>query len=329
MENQIDNKFTWVIQKFSALQSGSNYSDQFVIGGFKWRLLTFPKGDGNRSFLPLYLEVSDREALPHGWMSHTKFSLKKQTCFDQKTTLSGFPEMIPYSTLHEKGGGFLVNGVVKIVAEIEVLGVIGKRDVSEEPKETTQPLKKIKREEDAKSKDLLKETLAVKESIDVNGFQVLPSQAEFVSRVFKKYPDIASQLGAKNESLRTAGMYVFLSLIKTLCKSLQELSNDDLMEADNALTYLKCSGIKLDWLEQKLEEVKVKKKQEQIGETRMQELEEELKGVKQNCTDIEALLEKKKEELNNIKHKCSDIEGLLEKEKAKVLAARAPALTLG
>ncbi|VVB06131.1 unnamed protein product [Arabis nemorensis] len=137
-------------------------------------------------------------------------------------------------------------------------------------------------------KDLLKETSSVKESIDVNGFQVLPSQVEFVSLVFKKYPDIALELQAKNESLRTAGMYVFLSLIKTLCKSLQELSSDDLIQADNALTFLKCSGIiKVDWLEHKLEQVKVKKKQEQVGETRMQELEEELNGVKQNCSDIE------------------------------------------
>ncbi|VVB06129.1 unnamed protein product [Arabis nemorensis] len=62
-------------------------------------------------------------------------------------------------------------------------------------------------------------------------------------------------------------------------------------------------GHKVDWLEKKLEEVKEKKKEEQIGVARMQEVEETLT-------------------------KCSDVKALLEKEEAKVLAVRAPALTL-
>ena len=75
-------------------------------------------------------------------------------------------------------------------------------------------------------------------------------------------------------------------------------------------------------MERKLEEVKEKKIEEQIGKTGMQELEEDLKVLKQKCSDIEALLEKENQ-------KCSDIKALLEKEKTKVLAAaRAPPLTL-
>lgn len=96
-------------------------------------------------------------------------------------------------------------------------------------------------------------------------------------------------------------MYVFLGLIETLCKSLDELSNDNLVEAENSLSYLKCSGIKVDWLEKKVEDVKEKKKEEQIGVARMQEVEETLKMFE---------------------HKCSDAKVLLEKEEAKVLAVR-------
>ncbi|CAH2063705.1 unnamed protein product [Thlaspi arvense] len=215
--------------------------------------------------------------------------------------------MLPLTKLVDKNGGYLVNGEVKIVAEVEVLEVIGNVDQSQES--PIQPMKRIKLEHDNNgvSSDLLNYTPPVKEDIDDDVFQILPSQVEFVSRVFKKYPDIALELRAKNQSVRTACMYVFLSVIETLCKSLQELSNDDLMEAGNALTYLKYSGIKVDWLEQKLEEVKEKKKGEQIGETRIQELEEELKDLKRKCTDLEALLGG---------------------EKTKVLGARAPALTL-
>lgn len=58
--------------------------------------------------------------------------------------------MISLSELHDKEG-FLVNREVKIVLKVDVLEVQGKVDVSEE-------------------------SLPVMETIDVNGFHVLPSQ---------------------------------------------------------------------------------------------------------------------------------------------------------
>ncbi|CAH2060446.1 unnamed protein product, partial [Thlaspi arvense] len=69
---------------------------------------------------------------------------------------------------------------------------------------------------------------------------------------------------------------------------LQDLSYDDLLGADSALTYVRDSRFK----------------------------ESKLK-----FSFKEALFEKEKEELKNLKKKCSDIETWLEKEKAKVFAA--------
>jgi len=60
--------------------------------------------------------------------------------------------MLPLTELY---GGFLVSGQVKIVAEVGVLEVVGKSDV-------------------------LEETLLVNGGINVNGFQVLPSQVRKV-----------------------------------------------------------------------------------------------------------------------------------------------------
>jgi len=99
----------------------------------------------------------------------------------------------------------------------------------------------------------------------------------------------------------------------------QNLSIADLGQTEQALTYLKNSGFKVDWLERKLEEVTEKKIQEHIGKSRMQGLEEDLKVFKKKCSEIEALLEKEKEELKDLKQKCSDTEALLEKEKTKLL----------
>lgn len=91
--------------------------------------------------------------------------------------------MLPLSRLHAKDGGFLVNDELKIVAEVNVLEVIGILDVSEETKEySTQPLKKVKVDYDSvASNDLLNGTPPVSELMDVNSFQVLPSM------VFKFY----------------------------------------------------------------------------------------------------------------------------------------------
>ncbi|CAA7060669.1 unnamed protein product [Microthlaspi erraticum] len=319
MANEADNKFTWLIKNFSSSDADHIYSSQFVIGDCKWRLLAYPKGDKkDRACLALYLVVADSKTLPLGWRRHTKFSItlvnqtsenlsllkKAQHWFDEKSHALGYSAMLPLAKLHDKDGGFVVNGQVKIVAEIDVLEVIGK-PVESEDSNQQQPVKKVKREDDT---DLLNMTPpTVTESIDVNGFQVFPSQVELVSRVFRKYPEIATDLRAKNEPLRTACMYVLLSLIEILCKSMEEFSEDNMVEAEDALTYLKHSGIKVDRLEQKLDEVKAKKKGEIDSEIRIQELEEELEVFKQ---------------------KCSDIEAQMEIEKSKVLANRAPALTL-
>ncbi|VVB06143.1 unnamed protein product [Arabis nemorensis] len=158
--------------------------------------------------------------------------------------------MLLLTKLHERDSGFLVNGELKITAEVDVLE-------TEESEGTTQPLKKRKQDNDGMlSIDLLNKTQQLKE---VHGFLILPSQAESVKRIFEKHPNMALDFQAKNQTVRTACMNVLLSLIETLCQSLQDLSIDELGQADNALTYLKNSGFKVDWLERKLEQVKEKK----------------------------------------------------------------------
>ncbi|KAL0866982.1 hypothetical protein Bca101_046100 [Brassica carinata] len=138
-----------------------------------------------------------------------------------------------------------------------------------------------------------------KKSIEVSGFQVLPSQVEAVRLIFKRHPDIAVEFRAKNQHLRKACMDFLLSLIETLCQSLEELSNDDLVEADVALTYLKGAGFKVDWLEKKLDIVKDKKEKEQSSLVRLQEMEDSLLELWKKCSDLDALVEKEEEELSD------------------------------
>ncbi|KAL9858273.1 putative MATH/TRAF domain-containing protein [Arabidopsis thaliana] len=299
MEEQYEKKITWTIKNFSSLPSKEIYSDYFIVGDSKWRLLAYPKGNGygiNKS-LSLLLDVADSESLPDGWKRHIKYRLTvvnqkseklskqkgdsfyicltmfprrtKVKClccseillgqpwFAQKLPSLGLQSMLPLNELLDVNGGFMVNGEVKIVAEVCVLEVVGKSDV-------------------------LVETLLVHESIDINGFQVLPSQVESVNSLFEDHPDIASNFRLENPLLRTQYMNSLLHLTEILCQSPQKLSNVDLVNAYSTLSYVTKAGFKLDWLEKKLKE---------IGETRVQDIEEELKDMKQKCADMEALLE--------------------------------------
>lgn len=124
-----------------------------------------------------------------------------------------------------------------------------------------------------------------------------------MNRLFGRHSDVATNLREKNQYLKTGYMNVILSLIETVHRSSKEISKADLADAYAALKSMTVAGFELDWLKKKLDQVSEKKEKEEAGEIRMREIEEELK---------------------NLKQKCSDLEAQLEKEKAEVLAARAP-----
>lgn len=124
------------------------------------------------------------------------------------------------------------------------------------------------------------------------------SQVESVKRIFERHPDIAEEFYAKNQHLRNACMTFLLSLVETLCQSLEKLSNEDLVEADIALTYLKDAGFKVDWLEKKLDQLKDKKEKEKSCLARLQEIEEHLQKLKQKCSQLDALADDEKTDLS-------------------------------
>ncbi|GJU46683.1 putative RNA-directed DNA polymerase [Tanacetum coccineum] len=66
--------FIWTIENFSRLTGKKVYSDVFVVGGYKWRVLMFPKGN-KVDHLSMYLDVADSTALPYGWSRYALFGL--------------------------------------------------------------------------------------------------------------------------------------------------------------------------------------------------------------------------------------------------------------
>ncbi|CAF2048410.1 hypothetical protein BRARA_I04019 [Brassica rapa] len=308
MVSEADNKFTWVIKDFSSLQSRRIYSDEFLIGGLKWCLIAYPKGS-KVDCLSLYLGVADHESLPLEWRRNTKFSLKvvnqfsdkssilreATEWFDQKTPSFGFTKILPLAKLNANDGGFLVNDELKIVAEINILQVIGEsNDESEGSQEVAvQPMKKTKMTEyGTGSSDLHKETSVGNETVDVNGFQVSTLQVAYVRCIFEKHPDLASKVRSNSQLLKSTYMNVLLGLIETLCQLPEKLSDDDLDEASAAVSYLTQVGFKVDWLEEKLEEVREKKTKVYTGKAQLQHMEEEFKVLNKKCLELKDLVEK-------------------------------------
>ncbi|XP_010507517.1 PREDICTED: MATH domain and coiled-coil domain-containing protein At3g58410-like [Camelina sativa] len=300
MAKQVGKRFAWVIKDFLSLQCDWCYSAPVLIGDCKWRLCAFPKGR-NVNYMSLFLEAVDFESLPSGWRRYVKIRLTivKQVSeeqsviremhrwFDQEQLVWGFPFMLSLTKLQDEKHKFLISGELMIVADVEVLEVIGTFDETEEEiVEASEPQITMKLDDGAKS------------SIDINGFQVLPLQVESVRRIFEKHPDIAIGFYVKNQHLRKTFMNFLVNVIETLCQPLEELSNEDIVEADIALTYVKDAGFKVDWLEKKLEAIKEKKVKEQSGLAQLQEMEDNLLKLKQSCSDLDALVEKKKAELS-------------------------------
>ncbi|XP_019100408.1 PREDICTED: MATH domain and coiled-coil domain-containing protein At3g58440-like [Camelina sativa] len=153
--------------------------------------------------------------------------------------------------------------------------------------------------------NILMEIQPGKETMDINGFEVVSSKVESVRRIFERHPDIAVEFRAKNQHLRNACMNFLLSLIETMCQSLEELSNEDLVESDIALTYLRDAGFKVDWLEKKLDQLKEKKEEEQSGLARLHEIEENLMNLEKKWAELDALADKEKKELKSTRSALS------------------------
>ncbi|PQQ12492.1 hypothetical protein Pyn_09872 [Prunus yedoensis var. nudiflora] len=83
-------KFTWRIDHFSKLTNTKHHSDVFFIGGYKWRILIFPKGSKEVEHSAVYLDVAEASSLPSGWSRYADFSFTLVNQLDtNKSTRKG------------------------------------------------------------------------------------------------------------------------------------------------------------------------------------------------------------------------------------------------
>ncbi|XP_030520703.1 ubiquitin C-terminal hydrolase 12-like [Rhodamnia argentea] len=130
-------RFTWRIDNFSRMNTKKLYSDIFIVGGYKWRVLVFPKGN-NVDYLSMYLDVADSASLPYGWSRyaqfslgvinqiHNKYTVRKDTQhqFNARESDWGFTSFMPLSELYDPVRGYLLNDTLIVEAEVIVRRVV-------------------------------------------------------------------------------------------------------------------------------------------------------------------------------------------------------------
>ncbi|KAJ4832037.1 hypothetical protein Tsubulata_017764 [Turnera subulata] len=126
-------KFAWTITSFSGLNKTKLFSNSFLAGGCKWRILIFPKGN-NVDCLSMYLDVADSATLPENWSRHAKFTLVLVNQMHMKKTISkdfdhrfnaresdwGCASFVPLTKLTKHGGGYLVNDTIMVEAHVSL-----------------------------------------------------------------------------------------------------------------------------------------------------------------------------------------------------------------
>ncbi|XP_058183374.1 ubiquitin C-terminal hydrolase 12-like isoform X1 [Rhododendron vialii] len=130
-------RFTWTIENFTRLNTKKLYSEIFYVGGYKWRVLIFPKGN-NVEHLSMYLDVADSATLPYGWCRYAQFSLSvinqvqtkytvrkdTQHQFNARESDWGFTSFMPLVELYDPSRGYLVNDTILVEADVAVRKVV-------------------------------------------------------------------------------------------------------------------------------------------------------------------------------------------------------------
>ncbi|XP_042437838.1 ubiquitin C-terminal hydrolase 13-like isoform X3 [Zingiber officinale] len=137
VEEPASSSFTWAISNFSKLNTKKLYSDIFIVGGYQWRVLIFPRGN-NVEYLSMYLDVADSANLPYDWSRyaqfglsvvnqiHNKYSIRKDTHhqFNERESDWGFTSFMPLTEVNDPSRGFLLNDTLVVEAEVIVKRII-------------------------------------------------------------------------------------------------------------------------------------------------------------------------------------------------------------
>ncbi|EIE78602.1 hypothetical protein RO3G_03306 [Rhizopus delemar RA 99-880] len=83
----------WEIKDWSTLDQRT-HGPIFEVGGHKWRILLFPKGNGQHEMMSIYLEVVPEEGLEKDWSICGQFAIVLIIVFVVKKSIGGSQDII-------------------------------------------------------------------------------------------------------------------------------------------------------------------------------------------------------------------------------------------
>ncbi|CAL5329410.1 unnamed protein product [Camellia sinensis] len=133
MKDPVKNTFTWNISKFSAIDKDFLFSEEFVVGGRKWKLWFYPKGKANAKWKSssLFLVLADSETLPSERKLYAEYKLRIKDqvkgnhfekevrhWFSASSNNWGDQEFVSLSDLNDTSKGFKLSDVQRIARKL-------------------------------------------------------------------------------------------------------------------------------------------------------------------------------------------------------------------
>uniref|UniRef100_A0A7N2LE54 MATH domain-containing protein n=1 Tax=Quercus lobata TaxID=97700 RepID=A0A7N2LE54_QUELO len=132
-----DRTMTWKIEKFSTLDKSYYYSQEFTVGGLKWKLLVYPKGGTNQipEAISIYVNSCDSILSEHSIYAEYKLRIRNQVqnnhkeiqdkqWFSKSDNAWGLRQFMFLNDLNDAFKGFLVNDTIIVEAEIIVMSTV-------------------------------------------------------------------------------------------------------------------------------------------------------------------------------------------------------------
>ncbi|XP_011626328.1 ubiquitin carboxyl-terminal hydrolase 12-like [Amborella trichopoda] len=236
VELSADNKtcrVTWKIENFTSLNTEQHYSDIFIVGGCKWQLSLFPKGN-NVNYLSVYLNVPDDASLPNGWSRYVDicFCITNQTnskdtkrqetqsVFAGESRSWGFSSFIRLSDLGPKSG-YMINGTIIMEVEVSVRDVIHYSTNSTESETVSKSEMELELKPQDKGTELDDNNAELKNKIKAyeQELAMKDEEAKYKEMVIARKDGEIAKIDGENKELRAA-----LRLLEMMVEDMQAVT---------------------------------------------------------------------------------------------------------
>ncbi|XP_050211395.1 uncharacterized protein LOC126661584 [Mercurialis annua] len=132
------NTYIWTIQKISQLDSSYIKSEEFAIGGSKWRIRLYPKGNLKTKVksLSIFLRLEDDATFENGRKLYVEYMLRVRNQFEGEHCEKegqfefeskdgwGFSNFMSLNDLNDKSKGFIHDNTLIVEVEIQAMTLL-------------------------------------------------------------------------------------------------------------------------------------------------------------------------------------------------------------